>query len=205
MCGGAFSWGTKGIFGMIAVVALIQVMVHRGGAGIDLEVPRLGNITLVTSSGLSMAGKVMARVGILISSTLVFNSAFDEGRFMESLSRLRVPFPIIFSLDLTLRLIPDMMEDVNEISKAYKMVYGDPKGGGPMVRWRRYLSLVRPLFLEYMRSAYQMGLSLELRGFKGKGKWPVSPYKPNWKDAGGVVILMVGVLMILTLAYAGRM
>ncbi|MCK5773931.1 MAG: energy-coupling factor transporter transmembrane protein EcfT [Thermoplasmata archaeon] len=159
--------GVRGLLMMMAFIGLIQSVHPHGNGLISLSFPHVGEVGLFSVVGFETAARIMGRIAILVMTTMLFASTVDEGEFLRGLSSFRIPYPAIFSINLVLRLIPDLSEDLQEIEMAFR---GRDLGlrRGYLGRWRNYTRMIKPLFLRHLRLAYLMGLSLELRGFSGK-------------------------------------
>jgi energy-coupling factor transporter transmembrane protein EcfT len=193
---GRYGRSSKGLIQMVMVIALLQLLLYRGGTPWRVGTP-VGDVTLMTAQGMEMAGRIAARVGILLTSSLVFNAAVTSNRFIDALGRLRAPFVFILALDISLRAVPRMLEDAAEIKDAFIMVDRRRSKGGPLRGWSTYLHMVKPLFLAYMEKAWKLGTSLELRGFRSRPRRKRSTYRPHWKDATALLVYAAMVLFLV--------
>lgn len=180
--------GVRGLLMMMAFIGLIQSVHPHGDGLITLPIPYVGDVGMFSVVGFETAARIMGRIAILVMTTMLFASTVDEGEFLRGLSSFRIPYPAIFSINLVLRLIPDLSEDLQDIEMAFR---GRDLGmrRGYLGRWRNYLRMIKPLFLRHLRLAYLMGLSLELRGFTGK--------KPKEQGSGRALRLFEKAILLL--------
>ncbi len=159
--------GVRGLLMMMAFIGLVQSVYPHGDGLISMSIPYVGEFWVFSVIGLETAARIMGRIAILVMTTMLFASTVDEGEFLRGLNSFRIPYPAIFSINLVLRLIPDLSEDLLDIEMAFR---GRGLGirRGYLGRWRNYIRMIKPLFIRHLRLAYLMGLSLELRGFTGK-------------------------------------
>ncbi len=159
--------GVRGLLMMMAFIGLVQSVHPHGDGLISLPIPYIGDVGFFSVVGLETAARIMGRIAVLVMTTILFASTVDEGEFLRGLSSFRIPYPAIFSIDLVLRLIPDLSEDLVDIEMAFRGRDLCTRRGY-LGRWRNYTHMIKPLFIRHLRLAYLMGLSLELRGFTGK-------------------------------------
>jgi len=185
-----YSRGVKGLLVMVALVGATQSLFTTGEWMFRLSI--FGTtVPILSIQGLTLAGRIMARVGVLVMCSLLFSTNVEEGRFLEALSRMRVPYPVVFSVNLVLRALPRMFEDVSDIRTAY-LAGMKGEASGYLGRWTVFLKVVRPLFVRYVRSAQRLGISLELRGFTGSVRAGEEKRVFTWLD-----IVCLGVLLVI--------
>jgi energy-coupling factor transporter transmembrane protein EcfT len=192
---GRSSKGIKGLVQMVLVISFFQVLLYRGGAPMTISTT-LGDLNIVTAEGLDMAGRIAARIGILLASALVFNAAVSTNEFINALGRTRLPYQFILALDIAIRAVPRMMEDASEIKDAYAMLHHDEKRGGLFRGWSTYVRMAKPLFLIYMGKAWKLGISLELRGFSSRPVRRSGTYRPHWKDGLALIVYGIAILFL---------
>ena len=158
--------GVRGLMMMVAFIGLVQSVYPHGSPLLTIDTGLFGDLGFFSAAGFRDAARIMARIGVLVMTTILFASTVDEGEFLRGLGSFRIPAPVIFSINLVLRLIPDLSEDLVDIEMAFRGRRLGQKRGY-LGRWRDYSQMIKPLFVRHLRLAYLMGLSLELRGFTG--------------------------------------
>ena len=83
--------------------------------------------------------------------------------------QLKVPYEYAFMFTAGLRFIPDFLEENRLVTEA-QACRGMVVKGSFIQKCRRYMNIVRPLMLRSLERSETMALSLELRGFGGKGR-----------------------------------
>jgi energy-coupling factor transporter transmembrane protein EcfT len=198
---GRYARGAKGLVQMVLVISFFQVLLYRGGAPMTISTP-LGDLDIATTEGLYMAGRIAARIGMLLASALVFNVAVSTNDFIDALGRTRLPYQFILALDIAIRAVPKMMEDAHEIRCAYNMVHHGKVREGLLRGWTTYVRMAKPLFLIYMGKAWKLGISLELRGFASRAVRRGVTYRFHWKD-GLALIVYAAAILFLAMDLAG--
>lgn len=198
---GRYARGTRGLVQMVFVISFFQVLLYRGGVPMTISTPQ-GDLDIVTTEGLYMAGRIAARIGMLLTSALVFNVAVSTNDFINALGRTRLPYQFILALDIAIRAVPKMMEDGNDIRCAYVMVHHGKMREGLLWGWSNYVRMAKPLFLIYMGKAWNLGISLELRGFASRTARKSGIYRPHWKD-GLALIAYAAAILFLAMDLAG--
>jgi energy-coupling factor transporter transmembrane protein EcfT len=186
--------GTRGLLAMFALIAILQALLVPGRSLLVLH-PLGHRFGLFTLDGLIVGTWVMARLGILVFTSLIFTASVTERELTDALLSLKVPFPVVLSVNLVLRALPRLMEDAMSIRDAYRMRRLG-RGSGYMARWKDLGRGIVPLFVTSMVSAHRTGVSLELRGYVSKSFW-----KPHVMRMG-LVDIAVACLMLLVLAAA---
>lgn len=186
--------GTRGLLAMLSVICLLQALLVPGRPLLELHL--LGaDIGLFTLQGLVLGARVISRVTVLMFSSLIFTAMVGEKDLMDALLSLKVPYPVVFSVNLVMRTLPRLMEDASGIRDSFKM-RGVGSGRGYLSKWKDLGRSVRPLFVSSMVSAHRLGVSLELRGYDGIRPWKGRTRKLGMKD------LMMIALMTMVLAGA---
>jgi len=186
--------GTRGLMAMLVIICLLQALLVPGRPLIDIHL--LGvRFGLFTVQGLMAGARVIARVGVLVFTSIIFTASVGEREFMDALLSLKVPYPVVFSVNIVLRTLPRLMEDAASINDSFKM-RGVGSGRGYLSKWKDLGRSVRPLFVSSMVSAHRLGVSLELRGYDGIRPWKGMTRKLGMND------LMMIALMTMVLAGA---
>jgi energy-coupling factor transporter transmembrane protein EcfT len=88
---------------------------------------------------------------------------------LAALMRLRFPFPAVFALGLTFRLVPALLAMATNVVEAQRLRGLRFDEGGLITRARRYIPLLIPILAGALRSAQRMSWALEAKGFGRSG------------------------------------
>jgi len=189
--------GVKGLMGMAALLGTVQGVLTHGDPLLSVELPLLGWVSLLSVEGLMTGIRIVIRVTILLLSTLLFAATVEETSFIRGLRGMRIPVSVVFSINLVLRMIPRIIEDMRDVDLAYRARNISPAGKGYFRRWTRFVSLLKPLLVRYLRSSSDLVLSLELKGFDGKNEIFAEPESLKILDMISLFLLSAGALLLL--------
>ena len=109
--------------------------------------------------------------------------------------RLKVPYEYAFMFTAGLRFIPDFLEENRMVTEA-QACRGMAVKGSFIKKCKRYMNIVRPLMLRSLERSETMALSLELRGFGGKGRTFVDSVALHGVDYLVVILTCVATIMV---------
>ncbi len=109
-------------------------------------------------------GMGLRLVTMLLAGYLLMLTTRAE-EILAALSRLGVPFPAVFALGLTFRLVPALVATAANVVEAQKLRGFTFDRGGPLARVRRFVPLLVPILGGALRSAHRMAWALEAKGF----------------------------------------
>ena len=109
----------------------------------------------------------------MLALTIIFIYLLGTVRLQDltatMVQQLKVPYEYAFMFTAGLRFIPDFLEENRMVTEA-QACRGMVVKGSFIQKCRRYMNIVRPLMLRSLERSETMALSLELRGFGGKGR-----------------------------------
>ena len=109
----------------------------------------------------------------MLALTIIFIYLLGTVRLQDltatMVQQLKVPYEYAFMFTAGLRFIPDFLEQNRMVTEA-QACRGMVVKGSFIQKCRRYMNIVRPLMLRSLERSETMALSLELRGFGGKGR-----------------------------------
>jgi energy-coupling factor transport system permease protein len=111
--------------------------------------------------GLSTGLKLSAT----ITASVVWLSTTRNEEITSGFIRMGVPYRVAFAFSSALRMVPTFVGAGTTIIQAQQSRGLDPESGNVLTRIRKYLPLVVPVFAAALRSAGQMAMALEARGF----------------------------------------
>lgn len=109
----------------------------------------------------------------MLALTIIFIYLLGTVRLQDltatMVQQLKVPYEYAFMFTAGIRFIPDFLEENRMVTEA-QACRGMVVKGSFIQKCRRYMNIVRPLMLRSLERSETMALSLELRGFGGKGR-----------------------------------
>lgn len=108
--------------------------------------------------------KVLLRVLIILSASIIFINNTSISQFISSLEKLHLPFSIIFSLSITIRFFPHMLRETELICDnarakglGYRQLIIHP--------YQSIRAFLFPLVIRAIKKADALGTSATMRGF----------------------------------------
>lgn len=124
--------------------------------------PLLGPIELESVLfGLSTGLKLSAT----ITASVVWLSTSRNEEITAGFIRMGVPYRMAFAFSSALRMVPTFVGAGTTIMQAQRSRGLDVESGTIFARMKKYLPLVVPVFASALRSAGQLAMALEARGF----------------------------------------
>lgn len=109
---------------------------------------------------------------LLLGLVILLTTRMEE--LLAAFGRLGVPYPVVFALGLTFRLMPALLATANHVVEAQRLRGLRFDEGGLVTRARRYVPLLVPILAGTLRGATRMAWALDAKGF-GADR-PRSPY-----------------------------
>jgi len=104
------------------------------------------------------------RIGVCISSAMLFFLTTNQARLVSLLVRLKLPYRYIYMVIATLQMIPMLMDEANTIYQA-QVSRGLRTDVSLLKRALHYIALMVPLTLSTIYKVQVRAIALESRGF----------------------------------------
>jgi energy-coupling factor transport system permease protein len=142
-----------------------SLLAHRYTVVLNLGLIRLTSETLFFALTLSL--KYLA----ILPITMLFIFTTHPSSFAGSLNRLGVPYKVAYAINIALRYIPDVNEEVKAIINAQEARGVDFKKGDAGIgkRMKNYASVLLPLLILSLHRVEVVSNAMDLRGF---GRYP---------------------------------
>ena len=118
-----------------------------------------------TWSGFLFGLSTGIRLDTFLAIGLLFLATTRVEEAAYALGRLGVPYKAGFTLTLAFRLVPLFFDAASTIVQAQRCRGLRMDQGGPVVRLRRFVPVIVPVFVGALRRGDRMAMALELRGF----------------------------------------
>ena len=188
-----FLWGNIRVFlWLYAVTFFIHVFLHPGDALVRL--PLLG--WEVTAEGIAAGVLFTVRIAILVSLSALLMSVtmpqdLTDGieKLLRPLERLKVPVSEgALMVSIALRFVPILMQEAVKIQRA-QMARGADLEGGWMVRIKKSLPMILPLFSGALKKADDLALALEARAYRGgRGRTQLAVLRMTGRDLSALAL-----------------
>ena len=105
------------------------------------------------------------RFNVMLLAGVIFVATTRVEDFTAALCMVGLPYRVSFALSLAFRLVPTFMETATTIAQAQRCRGLDLDSGGFITRARKYIPLIVPVFMMAVRSADNLAMALESKGF----------------------------------------
>lgn len=125
----------------------------------------LGGLYLLTTDGLLFGLSIILRFLVLVGSGLILISC-NTGEILLALSKMRIPYEIVFMIQLGIRFIPVLVGELGNILNTIQLRGVDLRRVYKRKVIRVYIGIFTPLLYSILLKAEQLAILLELRGFR---------------------------------------
>ena len=151
----------------------------------------------ITEDGIMTAVFMAIRIItlVVISSLLTYTTSPNE--LTDGLERLMKPLKIL-KIDVALRFIPTLIEEIDKIMSAQKSRGADMDSGGLIHRVKALVPVLIPLFISAFRRANELAYAMECRCYRGgdgRTKMKVMKFEARDYIALAAVIVFIALLI----------
>jgi energy-coupling factor transport system permease protein len=124
------------------------------------------------------------RLDTFLATGFLFLATTRVEEVAYGLGCVGVPYPVGFTLTLSFRLVPLFFDAAQTIVQAQRCRGLRMDEGGVVVRLRRFVPVIIPVFVGALRRADRMAMALETRGFNsGRRRTTYLRATVAWRDA----------------------
>lgn len=182
--------GMKPLVILILFTAILNIVTTPG----ENLLP--GFFIRVTAEGLVLAGKMVARIFLLISATFLLTYTTSPIQLTDALERVMRPLRYIkvpvhelsMMMTIALRFIPTLIDETDKIMSAQRARGGDFDSGNIVSRIKALVPLLVPLILSAFRRANELAVAMECRCYHG-GEGRTKLRVLHWSLLDGAVIV----------------
>ncbi len=189
--------GFKGFIYMYAALMVIQSFFVRDGE----PLLQLGSIYLLTTDGVLYGISIMLRFFILVGSGLIILNC-NTSELILALVKLRIPYEIVFMIQVGIRFIPVFMGELQNIFHGIQLRGVDLRRVYKRKVLKVYVSIFSPVIYSVLQKAEKLSILLELRGFRK------SPTRTYYRDISlgriDYVVMTLSLIITAALVYAVR-
>lgn len=160
---------------------------------VDVPFLQLGTVGLTYGTLYWLVGRLV-RFAAVVTWAIVFVVTTPMNQISNTLYALRVPYQIVFVLQITYRFIPYMASVINQISDAQKLRGWNLRTWNPVKIVKRSLPIANPLIRRTAMIVDQVTTATQIRGFGSGQITPLRDLKLNMLDKVVMAIFAVGFL-----------
>ncbi|HJO94669.1 MAG TPA: energy-coupling factor transporter transmembrane component T [Victivallales bacterium] len=153
--------GFKAVIYFTFILMLIQSLFIRGGE----PVITFMGYNLLSSVGLIYGIKILLRTYILLASALIIINS-DKNEMVLGLVKLRVPYEIVFMLQLSMRFLPNFIDELKLTIYAVQLRGINLKQVYKKEVINVYLYIFTPIMYSIFQKTEKLSSTVEIRGFR---------------------------------------
>ncbi|UQS86376.1 energy-coupling factor transporter transmembrane protein EcfT [Nicoliella spurrieriana] len=196
-----FIRGIRPLIWVIIFTVVIQILFDNTGRIIFKY-----GFLMVTDDGLKTAGFIFLRFLLIIIFSTVLTLTTDPLAIATGIEKLLMPlkrfkFPVYtmsLMISISLRFVPTLMDETETIIKAQSSRGVNFKQGNIIVRAKKMVPILIPLFISSFKHAEGLGRAMEARGYRdGDNRSRYHIYKVTKLDIyTWLIFILVGILVI---------
>lgn len=136
---------------------------------------------------------------LMISTGMILITSTRNEELINGMIRLGMPYRVGFAISTALRLVPTIASSTLTISQAQRSRGLDLESGNLLVRIKKFLPLLVPVFISTIRSTNIFGMALESKGFGARAKRTF--YLVLEMKTVDYIVLGFAILFVLTSIY----
>lgn len=187
--------GFQKFIGMYVMLIVIQSFFVKSGD----PLVKLGGFYLLTTGGIWYGIAIILRFLILAGSGLILLNC-NPTELTLALVKLRLPYEIVFMVQLGIRFIPVFINEIQNTFNAIQLRGVDLRKVYKRKVIKVYISIFSPVIYSVWQKAEKLSILLELRGFR---KLPARTY---YRDISlqrmDYIVMGLSLLMAAALVYA---
>lgn len=190
----------KLVGGLTAVVLFFSIVFWPAST------PQKGEIILVipvlgwsyTDSALRLAlSKAFLVLNPVIAIIIIFTTS-KPGALFQALVRWKIPYKVAYIPILALRFLPTTINEVRTIIDAQESRALNLRKGSLVERLRKHVAIFIPLLIRMMKSAVELGVALDSKGF-GFSRQRTFSRALRWERRDTIFLISGGLIYGLTL------
>lgn len=157
------------IFAGLFMMVLQLLFAHDGPEllrYIPKKIPVLGWLGVINRDSLTIGLEMVARMSIFgLSLPLILATTQSRDLVMVMVERLKVPYQYALMFVTSLRFIPTLFVEIENILQAQKARAFEMTSKNPVKQLKAYLPLITPLVIIALKKAERLAIAMETRGY----------------------------------------
>lgn len=151
----------KKLLYVLLAIAIIQSIFSTGGQALI----KIGNFTVLTTTGLQKALEFIIRIMIIISSATIITTS-NSREIVQGLVQWKLPYEIAFMVSIGIRFLPILREEIKDSIVAIQLRGIEIEKIALRKKFRVYSYLFTPIVVSTIIKAEKLSMSVEMRGFR---------------------------------------
>lgn len=165
-------------------------------ATVKINFLNLGSMGLTYGTLYWLAGRIIRFMTVVIWA-ISFISTTPMNEITDTMYALRIPYQIVFVLQMTYRFIPLMYSTINQISEAQRLRAWNMRTINPKKLMERALPIANPIIRRTATIVDQVTIATQSRGFGSGQPTPLRDLEMKFID--WIIIAVFTVLFIIAL------
>jgi len=201
---GNFGFAIYGLISLFIMSALMWPFFRPGFTVIYVLYNPLGGTIPIHYEGVLYGLAIAMRLFAMIFASLVFFATTRIEDLEVALTKMNLPYGLVFGISTIFRFIPTMYGEAQLISSAQEARGVDLTQGSLIDKAKNAAPMIAPLFVTTLRRAGELIMAVESRGFLAREK-RTSFYEVNFgvKDAVFVILSLMLLFFFVWLRLQG--
>jgi energy-coupling factor transporter transmembrane protein EcfT len=165
-------------------------------ATVDIQFMNLGTMGLTYGTLFWLAGRIM-RFATVLTWAIFFVSTTPMNQIANTMYAMKIPYQIVFVLQMTYKFIPQMSNIISQISEAQRLRGWSMKTINPKKLVQRALPIANPMIRRTAMIVDQVTTATQIRGFGSGRPTPIRDLEIRRLD--WIVIVFSGIFLIVSL------
>lgn len=196
--------GIKPLWFILLFTAVVNLFFTRGHV-----LWKAGPFTL-TREGITMTIYILARLILLVAGSSILMLTTSPGDVADGLekslgflSRIHIPVhEYAMMMSIAMHFIPILSEEFERIRRAQMARGADFEEGNVLVRAKKTLPVLVPLFVSALRRANQLAMAMDARCYQGgQGRSKLHPLHYKNEDYRAYTVLFIYVILMAAAAF----
>lgn len=196
--------GMKGILFILFFTAVFNLLLTPGEPFIKY------GIIQISRPGIKLAVIIVIRLSYLVIGSSIMTLTTTPNQLTDGIESLLKPLKVFkisvheiaMMMSIALRFIPILTEEMDKIMKAQKARGADFENGNVVVRAKKMIPILVPLFVAAFRRADELAMAMEARGYRGgEGRTKMKPLAYKGADYFAYFVLLVYLMSVFVFAF----
>ena len=165
-------------------------------ATVDIQFMNLGTMGLTYGTLFWLAGRIM-RFATVLTWAIFFVSTTPMNQIANTMYALKIPYQIVFVLQMTYKFIPQMSRIISQISEAQRLRGWSLKTINPKKLVQRALPIANPMIRRTAMIVEQVTTATQIRGF-GSGR-PTPIHDLEIRPIDWIIMVISGLFLVTSM------
>jgi energy-coupling factor transport system permease protein len=127
--------------------------------------PLVGDFVLISIGSLMYAISISLRIILLAIGSCMFSLTTNSKDFLQSLSKMKIPYSLVFTVGLVIYFLPMVVNEVSDVRDSLETRGLSIRKGSFLSRVKTFRVIVSTVLLNFIEKSKYQALAMESRGF----------------------------------------